>query len=148
MSSDDHIVLFRRAPAELNRPRLERFARLLREQVARGAAFHCLITDDRELRRLNRTFLGKDYATDVLSFPEALPGARIGELAISGQRAGHQAAAYGHSTNDEICVLMLHGLLHLMGMDHETDRGKMARAEARWRSRFNLPSTVIARVRA
>ncbi len=69
-ASDDHIVLFRRAPAELNRRDLERFAGTLRDVVAKGAGFTCLITGDSDLRRLNREFLGKDYPTDVLSFPD------------------------------------------------------------------------------
>ena len=151
-TSGDHIVLFRRAPAELNRRNLERFAQVLREEVAHGAGFQCLVTDDRELRRLNREFLGNDYATDVLSFPEegfhtAAEG-WSGEIAISAQRAREQALAYGHSIEHEICILMLHGVLHLMGMDHETDRGKMARAEADWRIRLALPAGVIERVRS
>ncbi len=146
-SSGDHIVLFRRAPAELNRRNLESFARTLRDQVASGSAFQCLVTDDRELRRLNRDFLGKDYPTDVLSFPGGT-GESLGEIAISAQRAGAQAADYGHSTEEEICILMLHGLLHLKGMDHETDRGRMAKAEARWRQKLQLPAGLIERVRA
>ena len=71
MPSDGHIVLFRRAPADLNRRNLERFAQVLRDEVTDGGGFQCLVTDDRELRRLNRTFLSKDYATDVLSFPSS-----------------------------------------------------------------------------
>lgn len=144
-ASDDNIVLFRRAPVELDRGQVKRFARAMREQVAGGAPFQCLVTDDRELRRLNREFLGKDYATDVLSFPEH---DALGEMAISAHRAREQAASFGHSIEDEICILMLHGLLHLMGMDHETDRGKMARAEAAWRARLALPAGLIERVRA
>jgi probable rRNA maturation factor len=160
MPSGDHIVLFRRAPAELNRRNLERFARMLRDRVARGAAFQCLITDDRELRRLNRDFLGRDYPTDVLSFPEPAVGQALvraarpdtptpllGELAISAQRAGAQAAEFGHSIEDEICILMLHGLLHLRGMDHEAGRGEMARAESHWRRRLQLPAGLIERAR-
>jgi probable rRNA maturation factor len=140
--SDDHIVLFRRAPAELNRRNLERFARALRGEVAKGAGFTCLISGDAELRRLNRAFLGKDYTTDVLSFPSVEP---LGEIAISAARARAQAAAFGHSLEDEIRILMLHGLLHLLGMDHETDRGQMHRAEARWRKRLALPTGLIER---
>ncbi|MFN7996560.1 MAG: rRNA maturation RNase YbeY [Bryobacteraceae bacterium] len=140
--------MFRRAPAELNRRNLESFARTLRDQVAGGSGFQCLVTDDRELRRLNREFLGKDYPTDVLSFPEAGPGEFLGEIAISAQRARAQGVDYGHSTEQEICILMLHGLLHLKGMDHETDRGRMARAEAGWRQKLQLPAGLIERVRA
>ena len=148
MSSGDHIVLFRRAPVELKRRNLERFARTLRDRVSKGAAFTCLIAGDTELRRLNRDFLGNDYPTDVLSFPEAATAGFIGELAISCARARAQAARYGHSLDNEIRILMLHGLLHLLGMDHETDGGRMARAEARWRRRLSLPQGLIERVRA
>jgi probable rRNA maturation factor len=112
-----------------------------------------VITGDAELRRLNREFRGKDCATDVLSFPggagrEACPGqagrpAPLGDIAISCSRA----RGFPHSTEQEIQVLMLHGLLHLLGMDHETDRGRMARAEKRWRARLGLPNGLIERVR-
>ncbi|MGO4879528.1 MAG: rRNA maturation RNase YbeY [Bryobacteraceae bacterium] len=148
-SSGDHIVLFRRAPAELNRCKLEGFARTLRGEVASGAGFTCLITGDSELRRLNRDFLGKDYPTDVLSFP-AGQGPRpvhLGEIAISVARARAQAAALGHSIEDEIRILMLHGLLHLRGMDHETDQGQMQRSESRWRKRLALPAGLIERAK-
>jgi len=150
-ASDDHIVLFRRAPAELNRRSLERFARTLRGEVAKGAGFSCLITGDSELRRLNRDFLGKDHPTDVLSFPQPLPsrdrqGAILGEIAISLPRARRQSAAFGHSIEAEIRILMLHGLLHLLGMDHETDQGQMQRAETRWRKRLALPASLIERL--
>jgi probable rRNA maturation factor len=147
MSDDDNIVLFRRVPAELRRLPLETYARVLRERVAGGRPFHCLITHDSELRRLNRQFLGKDYATDVLSFPDGSDGESLGELAISVQRAKAQATAYGHACDQEIRILMLHGLLHLLGMDHETDRGRMARAESAWRRKLGLPSGLIERVR-
>jgi probable rRNA maturation factor len=147
-ASDDHIVLFRRAPAELSRPNLERFAQTLRDGVARGATFSCLITGDRELRRLNRDFLGNDYPTDVLSFPAPASETTLGEMAISTARARAQAARFGHSLENEICILMLHGLLHLLGMDHETDRGRMRRAETRWRRLLGLRAGLIERVGA
>ncbi len=155
MSADGHLVLFRRAPLEARRAGLEAFAQTLREHVAGGREFRCLITDDRELRRLNRQFLGKDYPTDVLSFPEppppgrrkASPGGFLGELAVSAHRAREQAAEFGHVLGEEIRILMLHGVLHLLGMDHETDRGRMARAETAWRKKFGLPRGLIERVR-
>ncbi len=103
----------------------------------------CLITTDAELRRLNKQFRRKDYATDVLSFP-----GDEGEIAISFDRAAEQAAEMGHSVDDELRILMLHGLLHLSGMDHETDAGEMAKAEARWRKKFGLPVGLIERARA
>jgi probable rRNA maturation factor len=145
MSPAEDLVLFRRAPAGLRRGPLRDFAAHLRDAVARRRGFHCLITDDRELRRLNRRFRGADYATDVLSFPAEDAG-WLGEIAISADRAAGQARRFGHSRLDEIRILMLHGVLHLIGMDHQTDRGEMARAEARWRRRLNLPTGLIARV--
>src|SRR5262245_56679581 len=153
MPCSDDLVLFRRAPAGLRRAPLREFARVLRDEVARVRAFHCLITDDSELRRLNRKFLGRDYPTDVLSFPIQSrndPGAVsrqsfLGEIAISTTRAAGQAREFGHAQIDEIRILMLHGVLHLLGMDHQTDGGEMARAEARWRKKLNLPCSLIAR---
>jgi probable rRNA maturation factor len=145
MSSDDHIVLFRRVPVALRSPVYERFARRLRRAVAGGRSFQCLITTDADLRRLNRDFRGQDYATDVLSFPSAGDGG-LGDIAISLQRARAQAIRYGHALEKEICVLLLHGVLHLLGHDHETDRGGMARAEKRWRRALGLPGGLIERV--
>jgi probable rRNA maturation factor len=150
--------MFRRAPAELDRRSLERFARTLRDEVSSGLGFTCMVTDDREIRRLNREFRGKDYPTDVLSFPISLDlvvaasppeiAITLGDIAISANRAEAQAAERRHSTQTEIQILMLHGLLHLLGMDHETDRGKMARAEAAWRKHLALPMGLIERVQA
>ena len=111
-----------------------------------GHAVTCLITDDRRLRELNRKFRREDHATDVLSFPSA--NGAPGELAISLDRATEQAAEFGHSVEQELRILMLHGVLHLAGMDHETDSGQMARAEARWRKRLGLPPGLMERSRA
>jgi probable rRNA maturation factor len=122
------------------------FARKLQREVTRGRAFDVLITGDAELQKLNREFRGKDYPTDVLSFPGVTP--HLGDLAISAARARAQAREFGHSTEDEIRILMLHGVLHLTGLDHETDSGAMARAEKRWRTRLGLPNGLIERVRA
>ncbi|MFN7923304.1 MAG: rRNA maturation RNase YbeY [Bryobacteraceae bacterium] len=123
---------------------LRQFAASLRREVSRGRSFSCLIAGDRQLRSLNRDFLGHDYATDVLSFPVDEPGS-LGDLAISVDRARAQARSFRHTLGAELRVLMLHGLLHLMGMDHETDRGRMRRVESRWRRRFGLPAGLIER---
>ncbi|MDQ6679079.1 MAG: rRNA maturation RNase YbeY [Acidobacteriota bacterium] len=133
---------FRRVPADLDRNKLEAFAARLKQAVAPALDFHCLITTDAELRRLNAQFLGKNYPTDVLSFPES------NDIAISYPRAEAQAREFGHRTEEEIRVLILHGVLHLLGMDHETDGGLMARAEGKWRAKLGLPSSLIARSRA
>jgi probable rRNA maturation factor len=147
MPSPSSTVTFRRVPADFSRRAIERFARRLHVEVARGRPFDCLIAGDAELRRLNREFLGKDYATDVLSFPAPDAGAFLGDIAISFARARAQARVFGHNPGQEIQILMLHGLLHLLGMDHTTDGGRMARAEKRWRARLGLPNGLIERVR-
>lgn len=145
-------LVFRDAPARLRRRPLREFARRLSEEVAGGRGFTCLITGDEELRRLNREFRKKDEATDVLSFPYAekpLAGQReLGEMAVSAGRAREQAEERGHTMEEEIRVLMLHGVLHLMGMDHERDGGQMRRAEARWRRKLGLPAGLIERNRS
>lgn len=151
MPRSEPMVLMRRAPSGLRRAPLEAFAHRLRERVTAGRRFQCLITDDGELQRLNREFLGNDYPTDVLSFPAAeseRTPAGLGEVAISYQRARGQARAFGHSVSNEIRILMLHGVLHLMGMDHERDHGDMARAEAAWRHKLGLPTSLIERASA
>jgi probable rRNA maturation factor len=170
MFPEGSTVTFRRVSVNLRRkisPSLRRFAIRLETEVASGRPFDCLVTTDAELRRLNRAFRGHDAPTDVLSFPvvgQALPPAnlprlaseprpsgsgafpRLGDLAISLTRARAQARQFGHSLEHEIQILMLHGLLHLLGMDHEADRGRMARAERRWRARLGLPLGLIERV--
>lgn len=113
--------------------------------MANGRPFTCVISDDAELRRLNNSFLGHDYATDVLSFPSQASVGELGELIISAERAEAQASDFGHDRIDEICILMLHGVLHLCGMDHEHDRGQMAIAEEKWREELGMPVTLIAR---
>lgn len=147
MPSQESLLLFRRAPAGLPRRDLKEFAEILRQQVAEGREFCCLITDDRELRRLNRDFRQKDYPTDVLSFPSGETAGSLGDIAISGGRATEQASEFGHSVAQEIQILMLHGVLHLTGMDHETDSGAMRRAEKQWRKLLNLPASLTERAR-
>lgn len=146
-SPEGSSVIFRRVPADVRPRAIQAFARKLQREVAKGRPFHALVTGDAELARLNRDFRGKDYATDVLSFPSGTKPF-LGDLAISAARARAQAREFGHSTEDEIRILMLHGVLHLTGMDHETDAGAMARAEKRWRARLGLPNSLIERVRS
>jgi probable rRNA maturation factor len=151
-SPEGSTVTFRRATAEVRPRALEQFARKLQQVVSKGRSFDVLITGDAELRRLNRDFRGKDYATDVLSFPAGAPLVKgrgplpAGDLAISLGRARAQGRRFGHTTEQEVRILMLHGLLHLLGMDHETDSGRMARAEKRWRAELGLPNGLIERV--
>lgn len=156
-SPEGSTVTFRRVPPGVRPLALVRFARRLQRQVCGGRGFDCLVTGDAELRRLNREFRGKDYPTDVLSFP--LPtrsrdrkgagidrSAPLGDIAISFHRARAQARRFGHDAERELRILMLHGVLHLLGMDHEGSNGhRMARAEKRWRARLRLPVGLIER---
>lgn len=106
-----------------------------------------LLTTDEAIRKLNRQFRGKNKATDVLSFPVAGPAAAefAGDLAISVPTALRQASDRGHALRVELKILMLHGLLHLAGYDHETDAGRMARRERLLRGRLGLPLGLIER---
>ncbi len=141
-------LIFRNAPRGLDRKQIREFAKRLSILVAPGRGFTVLITNDKELCRLNAAFLKMDYATDVLSFPIEGDESELGEMAISAQRARIQGMEFRHSAESEIAILMLHGLLHLLGMDHENDRGKMRRMEAKWRSALNLPHGLIERASA
>jgi probable rRNA maturation factor len=104
-----------------------------------------LLTTDAAIKKLNRQFRGKNTATDVLSFPASGLGGIAGDLAISVTTALGQAAEQGHSLATEIKVLVLHGLLHLAGFDHEVDDGEMARRERVLRARLGLPMGLIER---
>jgi len=119
---------------------------LLQWELTSDRAFCCVFTSDKELRRLNREFRNRDCTTDVLSFPSGDSDGYLGDIAISFTRAKHQAAEYGHCVSAEVEILMLHGVLHLLGMDHETDDGQMAREERKWREHWGLAIGLIERV--
>lgn len=108
-----------------------------------------LLAKDATVRDLNRDFRKKDKSTDVLSFPvDEFPSdapKQAGDLAISVETAQKQADEHGHSLQIEIKILMLHGLLHLAGYNHETDKGQMARKESALRKRLDLPIGLIQR---
>ena len=96
------------------------------------------------MRSLNRRFRGKNRATDVLSFPSQAPGV-AGDIAISLEIAARNANALGHDLATEVKILILHGMLHLAGYDHEIDDGEMQEREASLRQKFNLPLSLIER---
>jgi probable rRNA maturation factor len=102
------------------------------------------VTTDARVRTLNRRFRGVSKPTDVLSFPAGEPG-ELGDIVIARGVAARQARELGHSLATELRVLALHGLLHLLGYDHEQDDGRMARAEARLRRRGGLEAGLIER---
>ena len=120
------------------------FLARLRREVAGRREFAVVVSSDAALRSANRRFRGRAAATDVLSFPDGEDG-RLGDILISAARAQRQAADFGHSVEQELKILVLHGLLHLMGYDHQADDGRMHRAEARWRKKFGLPAGLVER---
>lgn len=125
---------------------LSRFLNSARAAVGLSGTVDVLLADDATLRRLNKTFRGKNKSTDVLSFPALDNDEQIvGDLAISLETAARQAATYGHTLRDEVRILLLHGLLHLSGLDHEADHGEMAAREAQLRRELRLPTTLIER---
>ncbi len=126
---------------------LARFLRAAQAAARLRGEVSVLLTTDAAVRRLNRRFRGKDKTTDVLSFPAEGPaaGELAGDLAISVPAARQQGAACGHSLATELKVLILHGLLHLAGYDHESDNGRMARRERLLRRRLGLPVGLIER---
>lgn len=131
----------------VNEPRIRRFVALARKAIRLKGDVSLLLTGNRQMRALNRSFRGKDKPTDVISFPavEAVRTRFAGDLAISLDIATSNARHLGHSAEDEIRILILHGLLHLSGHDHETDNGQMARKESRLRKQLGLPSGLIDR---
>jgi probable rRNA maturation factor len=135
------------APA-LSKSGLTRFLNRARAAIGLEGYVDVLLADDPTLRRLNKTFRGKNKATDVLSFPapDEIAQDHAGDLAISLETANRQAATYGHSLRDEVRILLLHGLLHLSGLDHETDDGEMAAREAELRVELGLSNSLIERV--
>lgn len=110
---------------------------------ARGAVTVAIVPDSR-VQRLNRLYRRKDVPTDVLSFSSGEAGC-LGDVVIAAGVARRQARAAGHSLRTELRVLALHGLLHLLGYDHDRDDGRMARLEARLRRRGGLREGLVER---
>jgi probable rRNA maturation factor len=130
---------------------LNRFLACVLEALGLEGEVSVLLTGDEKIRAFNLQFRGVDKPTDVLSFP-ALPGTangnHCGDLAISLETAAAQAADQGHTLQIEVKVLILHGLLHLAGYDHEQDHGQMRRRETVLRKRFALPAGLVERTRS
>lgn len=137
---------------------LARWLSTVAPAAARGTVSVAVVSDAR-VRALNRDYRQKDYATDVLSFAAEsddirVPGAlakalgrvpHLGDIVIARGVARRQAKAAGHAETTELRVLALHGLLHLLGYDHETDDGGMARVEKRLRRKGRLREGLIER---
>lgn len=146
------MVILQTKVARLNPGSLERFVLRAKRAVGLHGSADVLVTSSVVMRALNRRFRGKDKATDVLSFPSLALGppngkgtTHAGDIAISGDIAKQNAARLGHSGAEEVKVLILHGILHLAGFDHERDNGEMARKEMKLREEFGLPVALLQR---
>jgi probable rRNA maturation factor len=141
------LVICQKRVADLTSLALDRFIARARRAAGLKGQVNVLITTSAEIKSLNRRFRGKDKPTDVLSFP-AGPDAEkqlAGEIAISAEIATKNARALGHSPAEEVKILVLHGVLHLRGYDHECDNGQMARREKQLRAKLHLPQGLIER---
>jgi probable rRNA maturation factor len=144
------VVIVRKKIAGLSSSTLERFVLRARRVVQLRDPVNVLVTNSAELRSLNQRFRGADKATDVLSFPVSPEVSRqakrvAGEVAVSADIARENASRFGHSVADEVKILVLHGILHLAGFDHERDNGRMARKENQLRLRLKLEGGLIER---
>ena len=142
-----NLVIFQKRVADLTELALGRFLARARRAAGLKGTVNVLLTTSAEMKSLNRRFRGKDKPTDVLSFPaEPDAGKQLaGEIAISAEIASHNAHALGHSPAEEVKILVLHGVLHLRGYDHQCDNGQMARHEKHMRAKLHLPLGLIER---
>ena len=129
-----------------NRTSLEVEERLLNKiaDSLTNKEIELIITSNKEIQSLNREHRNIDNATDVLSFPyEGMP--ILGSIIVSQDYVIEKALEMGHKNADEMALLFIHGLLHLLGYDHEVDSGEMRKEEKRLIDLFNLPSSLIIR---
>ena len=139
-------VVNRQRGRRMDRGRWREFAERALSSVSEGAGKDATVAfvSDRAMRRLNRRFRGKSGTTDVLSFPagaeewERAEGERLGDVVVSVEQAARQAEEHGLTFENEVEQLILHGLLHLCGYDHERDGGEMNALELRLRRHLGI----------
>jgi probable rRNA maturation factor len=142
----DPTIILRRPVSGLSRRALTVFVVEACRAAGLKGAVTVMVTHSREMRSLNSRFRGKDQATDVLSFPPpVLDNGFAGDIAVSIDIAARNARSLGHLLAQEVQILVLHGILHLAGYDHEDDEGEMAAREVRLRRRLKLPASLIER---
>ena len=148
-----HLVPLQKKIAGLTERACQRFVERARKAVGLGGTVNVLVTSSAAIRSLNRQFRSQNKATDVLSFPYHSPTSELrkrpkpaGDIAISANIARQNSVRLGHPAAQEIKILVLHGILHLAGFDHERDNGQMARKEADLRRALRLPVALIERV--
>ena len=129
------VLLNRQRRRRVNQPRLLRVLRAAARALQVSGEMSLVLSGDRFVRDLNRRYRGKDKPTDVLSFPGE-PGTTLGDVVISVETAERNARGLGRTLLQELDVLALHGFLHVLGHDHETDHGEMDRLERRLRRRL------------
>ena len=135
------IELDNRTDKKYNFQRLELIADILSDRE-----IELILTDNTEIAEINREFRNIDKPTDVLSFPsDPFPGAPLGSIVISVDKVHSVAIDLGHTEEDEIALLFIHGVLHLLGFDHEVDTGEMRQKEVELITQFNLPKSLIVR---
>lgn len=151
---ENHLVSLQKKVAGLSESTLESFVLRARKAAGLRSPVDVLVTSSATIRRLNRQFRNQNKATDVLSFPsepKAQNSQRLrlaGDVAISADIARQNSARLGHPVAQEIKILVLHGILHLAGFDHERDNGRMARREADLRRALKLPVALIERTQS
>lgn len=143
----NELIILKKKLAGVSERSLEAFAVRARKAAGVQGQVGVLITSSDDLRQLNRRFRRKDKPTDVLSFP-AIVEDEAGDIAVSADIAGENAYLLGHSLDEELRILILHGILHLAGHDHEKDNGEMEALESELRERLKLPSSLIERTKA
>lgn len=105
-----------------------------------------IFTNNEEIQEINLTTRGKDKPTDVLSFPyDTMPNTPLGSIVISADFVDEKSKLYNHSFEDEFALLFIHGILHLLGYDHEIDNGEHRKKEEELILKFNLPKSLIVR---
>ena len=146
MKSSHPIIVFEKKIPGSGSRGLESFVLKASHAAGLSGAVSVLITGNSSMRGLNARFRGKNRPTDVLSFPAAASAnGFVGDIAVSLDVAVANARLLGHSVADEIRILILHGILHLAGYDHENDHGEMAKEEIVLRKRLALPTGLIER---
>jgi len=141
------MIIIRKAAPGISEQALARFAQRARKAAGLRGQVNVVLTSSRDIRALNRRFRGKDKPTDVLSFPPVpvVADTFSGDIVISTDIACRNARLYQHAPAQELKILIVHGMLHLAGYDHESDGGEMARKEERLRRQLGLSNGLIQR---
>ena len=139
-------IIFKRPVTGLSQRALAGFVAQACRAAGLKGTVTVMVTHSRDIRSLNSRFRGKNHDTDVLSFPApAFGDGFAGDIAVSLDIAARNARSLGHSLGQEVRILVLHGILHLAGHDHESDQGEMEEREHNLRRRLGLPTGLIER---